>query len=144
MDDTPINLENILEQAPKWTFAGDFALLQWMNQISEVFLRSQNTNNTNCMMLNFCIHYTLRIWKLELQKLQRLLPNSTIMLDRSTNIALDNVANSLTTLQFGNQFVECRVQDDDETLANANEASSDGENVSIAKKLLIRECGNGI
>lgn len=50
---------------------------------------------------------------------------------RSTNVALDNVANSLTALQFGNQFVECRVQDDDETVINTNEAtSSDSQNVS--------------
>ncbi|TMW44890.1 hypothetical protein DOY81_010026 [Sarcophaga bullata] len=35
MDDTPINLENILEQAPSWTFAGDCTLLQWMTQISK-------------------------------------------------------------------------------------------------------------
>lgn len=49
---------------------------------------------------------------------------------RSTNVALDNVANSLTALQFGNQFVECRVQDDDETVINTNEAtSSDSQNV---------------
>ncbi|XP_065368569.1 WASH complex subunit 2 isoform X2 [Calliphora vicina] len=102
MDDTPINLENILEQAPKWTFAGDFTLLQWMNQISQD-LETRATKTTEA-----------------LTKL-----NNNV---RSTNIALDNVANSLTTLQFGNQFVECRVQDDDETLANANEASSDGEN----------------
>ncbi|TMW39745.1 hypothetical protein DOY81_015175, partial [Sarcophaga bullata] len=44
---------------------------------------------------------------------------------RSTNIALDNVANSLTALQFGNQFVECRVQDDDETISHINEANSE-------------------
>lgn len=39
MDNAPINLENILEQAPKWTFAGDYTLLQWMTQISQVTLR---------------------------------------------------------------------------------------------------------
>lgn len=31
---------------------------------------------------------------------------------------LNNVANSLTTLQYGNQFVEYRVHDDDETNTN--------------------------
>lgn len=31
---------------------------------------------------------------------------------------LNNVANSLTTLQYGNQFVEYRVHDDDETNNN--------------------------
>ena len=36
MDNTPINLDNILEQAPNWTFAGDYTLLQWMTQISTV------------------------------------------------------------------------------------------------------------
>lgn len=50
---------------------------------------------------------------------------------RSINIGLDNVANSLTTLQFGNQFVECRVQDDDETLPNEPSTSSEGNSVSI-------------
>ena len=57
---------------------------------------------------------------------------------RSTNIALDNVANSLTALQFGNQFVECRVQDDDETLNNINEANSESnKNVSCLGSVLI-------
>ncbi|KAM7341863.1 family with sequence similarity 21 [Cochliomyia hominivorax] len=114
MDNIPIDLENILEQASKWTFAGDYSLLQWMNQISQD-LETRATKTTDT-----------------LEKL-----NNNI---RSTNIALDNVANSLTTLQFGNQFVECRVQDDDETITNTNEASSDSqietENTLSSKEML--------
>ncbi|XP_037817776.1 WASH complex subunit 2 [Lucilia sericata] len=121
MDETPINLENILEQAPKWTFAGDFTLLQWMNQISQD-LETRATRTTEA-----------------LTKL-----NNNI---RSTNIALDNVANSLTTLQFGNQFVECRVQDDDETLANeatGNDSVNSIEHTPTSKEILNKFLDNNL
>lgn len=42
MENTPINLENILKQAPNWTFAGDYTLLQWMNKISQVYMTLLN------------------------------------------------------------------------------------------------------
>uniref|UniRef100_A0A1A9ZAU9 FAM21/CAPZIP domain-containing protein n=1 Tax=Glossina pallidipes TaxID=7398 RepID=A0A1A9ZAU9_GLOPL len=49
------------------------------------------------------------------------------MLDKnvkSTSIALENMANSLSALQFGDQFVESRVQDDDETLVHSRKGAS--------------------
>lgn len=54
---------------------------------------------------------------------------------RSTNVALDNVANSLTALQFGNQFVECRVQDDDETIMNTSDATTSSDNQNVSRLL---------
>ncbi|XP_075164869.1 family with sequence similarity 21 [Haematobia irritans] len=87
MDD--INLEKVINQATEWTFAGDFQLLQWMSKIS-MNLESKAIQTThNLDRLNNNVKYT--------------------------SSQLDNVTNSLTALQYGNQFVECRVQDDDET-----------------------------
>lgn len=53
---------------------------------------------------------------------------------KSTHVALDNVANSLTALQYGNQFVECRVQDDDET------SMSPGNEGIVANGIAVSMC----
>lgn len=43
----PMDLERVLEQASNWTFAGDFQLLQWMKQISMVFVYFYNPTFAN-------------------------------------------------------------------------------------------------
>ncbi|XP_073813214.1 family with sequence similarity 21 isoform X2 [Musca autumnalis] len=100
-----INLGTILDQAGEWTFAGDYQLFQWMNKISQSLeTRASST----------------------IEKLDRL--NNNI---KYTHTALDNVTNSLTALQYGNQFVECRVEDDDETTSPAGNVlcSTNGDNL---------------
>ncbi|XP_005176508.1 WASH complex subunit 2 isoform X2 [Musca domestica] len=96
-DTSDVNLDSILDQAGDWTFAGDYQLLQWMNKISQNLHARASRTTENFDRLNNNVKYT--------------------------HNALDNVTNSLTALQYGNQFVECRVEDDDET------ASPSGNNL---------------
>uniref|UniRef100_A0A1B0G5T5 FAM21/CAPZIP domain-containing protein n=1 Tax=Glossina morsitans morsitans TaxID=37546 RepID=A0A1B0G5T5_GLOMM len=85
-----IQLEDVVRQASDWNFAGDTVLLQWMQQISQELEKKANQSCEALRMLDKNV--------------------------KSTSIALENMANSLSSLQFGDQFVESRVQDDDETL----------------------------
>ncbi|EDW74249.2 uncharacterized protein Dwil_GK21483 [Drosophila willistoni] len=82
----------IVEQAPEWNFAGDCALLELMKRISENLKeRGEHTS-------------------------QKLREFETSV--RTTDIALNNATNSLRSLQFGQQFVEYRIEevDDDDFL----------------------------
>lgn len=49
----PMDLERVLEQASNWTFAGDFQLLQWMKQISMVFVYFYNPTFANVFTPSF-------------------------------------------------------------------------------------------
>ncbi|XP_061397394.1 WASH complex subunit 2 [Musca vetustissima] len=108
-----MNLEAILNQAGEWTFAGDCQLLQWMKTISQN-LESRAASTA--------------------QKFDRL--NNNI---KCTHIALDNVTNSLTALQYGNQFVECRVEDDDETVSPVGNEQTPINGVDKSNKPTAKE-----
>ncbi|KAL9912970.1 family with sequence similarity 21 [Glossina fuscipes fuscipes] len=92
-----VKLEDVVRQASDWNFAGDTVLLQWMKQISQEL---QKKANQSCEAL-------------------RMLDKNV----KSTSVALENMANSLSALQFGDQFVESRVQDDDDSLVNPRKGS---------------------
>ncbi|XP_068144391.1 WASH complex subunit 2 [Drosophila tropicalis] len=85
-------VNDIVKQAPEWNFAGDCALLELMKRISENLKeRGEHTS-------------------------QKLREFETSV--RTTDIALNNATNSLRSLQFGQQFVEYRIEevDDDDFL----------------------------
>ncbi|KAH8371284.1 hypothetical protein KR093_006790 [Drosophila rubida] len=78
----------IVEQASEWNFAGDCALLDLMKRISQNLQdrTERTTRNFNEFETNV----------------------------RRAGIALDNATNSLRSLQFGQQFVEYRVEEVDD------------------------------
>ncbi|KAM8711342.1 hypothetical protein ACLKA7_000478 [Drosophila subpalustris] len=86
--DTSADVAAIIKQAPDWNFAGDCALLELMKRISQnLEERGEHTiNNLNAFETNV----------------------------RRVDIALDNATNSLRSLQFGQQFVEYRVEEVDD------------------------------
>ncbi|XP_055916040.1 WASH complex subunit 2 [Eupeodes corollae] len=90
-----INADKIIEKSKQWTLEGDCSLLQWMNQIS---------NNL----------------EERVTKTSSALNEMSTKLDR-TSIALSNATNKLAALQYS-KFVENRVHEDDETLANQTNA----------------------
>ncbi|EDW08237.2 uncharacterized protein Dmoj_GI19687 [Drosophila mojavensis] len=75
----------IISQASDWNFAGDCALLELMKRIS------QNLHERGERTTNNLIQFETNV--------------------RRTDIALDNATNSLRSLQFGQQFVEYRVEE---------------------------------
>uniref|UniRef100_A0A1I8PNJ1 FAM21/CAPZIP domain-containing protein n=1 Tax=Stomoxys calcitrans TaxID=35570 RepID=A0A1I8PNJ1_STOCA len=116
-----LNLDTILKQATGWTFAGDFQLLQWMNKISQDLESRASNTSKNLAKLNNDVKYTLA--------------------------KLDNVTNSLTAMSYGNQFVECRVQDDDEiTMAHGHSGQSNGVNAekSASKETIAKFIDNNL
>ncbi|KAH8373010.1 hypothetical protein KR009_010266 [Drosophila setifemur] len=90
--DISTDVDQIIAQAPTWNFSGDCALLALIKRISEN-LQERGERTT--------------------QNLREFETNA-----RRVDIALCNATNSLRCLQFGNQFVEYRVEDvDDADLA---------------------------
>ncbi|EDW02426.1 GH21984 [Drosophila grimshawi] len=85
-----INAEvaDIVAQASEWNFAGDCALLELMKRISQNLHESGERTS---------------------HKLKEFETNV-----RRVDIALDNATNSLRSLQFGQQFVEYRVEEVDD------------------------------
>ncbi|XP_034479993.1 WASH complex subunit 2 [Drosophila innubila] len=94
--DISADVAAIIKQAPDWNFAGDCALLELMKRISQNLQErgEQTSNNLNAFETNV----------------------------RRADIALDNATNSLRSLQFGQQFVEYRVEEvDDDDFAMPEE-----------------------
>ncbi|XP_017123375.1 WASH complex subunit 2 [Drosophila elegans] len=90
--DISADVDKIIAQAPDWNFAGDCALLALMKRISQnLHERGEKTTRN------------LRDFETSV---------------RQVDISLNNATNSLRSLQFGNQFVEYRVEEvDDADLA---------------------------
>ncbi|XP_030383306.1 WASH complex subunit 2 [Scaptodrosophila lebanonensis] len=78
------DVDAILAQSPDWSFAGDCAILDLMKRISENLYNCVERTNSD-----------LREFDAEVKR---------------TEIALDNATNSLRSLQFGQQFVEYRIE----------------------------------
>ncbi|XP_030560290.1 WASH complex subunit 2 [Drosophila novamexicana] len=86
--DISADVAAIVEQASEWNFAGDCALLELMKRISQnLHERGEQTSRN------------LREFETQV---------------RRVDIALDNATNSLRSLQFGQQFVEYRVEEVDD------------------------------
>ncbi|XP_016929971.3 WASH complex subunit 2 [Drosophila suzukii] len=94
--DISADVEQIIAQAPDWNFAGDCALLELMKRISQNLQERGEKTSRN-----------LRDFETSV---------------RQVDISLNNATNSLRSLQFGNQFVEYRVEEvDDADLAMPEE-----------------------
>ncbi|XP_039484544.1 WASH complex subunit 2 [Drosophila santomea] len=94
--DISADVEQIIAQAPDWTFAGDCALLALMKRISQNLEERGERTSRN-----------LRDFETSVKQV---------------DITLNNATNSLRSLQFGNQFVEYRVEEvDDADLAMPEE-----------------------
>ncbi|EDW48725.1 GM22029 [Drosophila sechellia] len=94
--DISADVDQIIAQAPDWTFAGDCALLALMKRISQNLEERGEKTSRN-----------LRDFETSVKQV---------------DIALNNATNSLRSLQFGNQFVEYRVEEvDDADLAMPEE-----------------------
>ncbi|KAH8396561.1 hypothetical protein KR215_000612 [Drosophila sulfurigaster] len=97
--DISADVTAIVGQAPEWNFAGDCALLELMKRISQN-LQESSERTTH-----------------KFDEFERNV--------RLTDIALDNATNSLRSLQFGQQFVEYRVEEvDDDDFAMPEEQST--------------------
>ncbi|XP_062131521.1 WASH complex subunit 2 isoform X2 [Drosophila sulfurigaster albostrigata] len=97
--DISADVTAIVGQAPEWNFAGDCALLELMKRISQNLQESSERTT---------------------QKFDEFERNV-----RLADIALDNATNSLRSLQFGQQFVEYRVEEvDDDDFAMPEEQST--------------------
>ncbi|KAH8260987.1 hypothetical protein KR044_001582 [Drosophila immigrans] len=100
--DISADVAAIVAQAPEWNFAGDCALLELMKRISQNLQErgERTTQNLNEFESNV----------------------------RRADIALDNATNSLRSLQFGQQFVEYRVEEvDDDDFAMPEEQNKKPE-----------------
>ncbi|XP_016958438.1 WASH complex subunit 2 [Drosophila biarmipes] len=94
--DISADVEQIIAQAPDWNFAGDCALLELMKRISQNLQERGEQTSRN-----------LRDFETSVKQV---------------DISLNNATNSLRSLQFGNQFVEYRVEEvDDADLAMPEE-----------------------
>ncbi|XP_017051249.1 WASH complex subunit 2 [Drosophila ficusphila] len=94
--DISADVDQIIAQAPDWNFAGDCALLALMKRIS------QNLNERGEQTSRNLRDFETRV--------------------KQVDISLNNATNSLRSLQFGNQFVEYRVEEvDDADLAMPEE-----------------------
>ncbi|KAH8365107.1 hypothetical protein KR084_001723 [Drosophila pseudotakahashii] len=90
--DLSADVDRIIAQAPDWNFAGDCALLELMKRISQNLQERGEKTSRN-----------LRDFETSVKQV---------------DISLSNATNSLRSLQFGNQFVEYRVEEvDDADLA---------------------------
>ncbi|ALC41423.1 CG16742 [Drosophila busckii] len=109
--DISADVASIVAQAPDWNFAGDCALLELMKRISQNL--SERGEQTNQKMLEFERNV------------------------RRTDIALDNVTNSLRALQFGQQFVEYRVEavEDDDFLMPEDQVEKPAPVVKSSQEL---------
>ncbi|XP_060657850.1 WASH complex subunit 2 [Drosophila nasuta] len=97
--DISADVTAIVAQAPDWNFAGDCALLELMKRISQN-LQESSERTTH-----------------KFDEFERNV--------RLSDIALDNATNSLRSLQFGQQFVEYRVEEvDDDDFAMPEEQSN--------------------
>ncbi|TDG50731.1 hypothetical protein AWZ03_002720 [Drosophila navojoa] len=83
--DISADVNAIISQASDWNFAGDCALLELMKRIS------QNLHERGERTTKNLIQFETNV--------------------RRADIALDNATNSLRSLQFGQQFVEYRVEE---------------------------------
>ncbi|SPP73831.1 WASH complex subunit 2 [Drosophila guanche] len=86
--DISAEIADITAQAPEWNFAGDCALLALMKRISQN-LQERGERTTRNLR-----EFETRV--------------------RQADISLSNATNSLRSLQFGQQFVEYRVQEIDD------------------------------
>lgn len=95
----------IISQASDWNFAGDCALLELMKRISQVGVNIDKRREQICIN-----HSNFQ----NLHERGERTTNNLIQFEtnvRRTDIALDNATNSLRSLQFGQQFVEYRVEE---------------------------------
>ncbi|XP_022228172.2 WASH complex subunit 2 [Drosophila obscura] len=86
--DISAEIADITAQAPEWNFAGDCALLALMKRISQNLQERGERTTRNLREFETTV--------------------------RQADIALSNATNSLRSLQFGQQFVEYRVQEIDD------------------------------
>ncbi|EDV55332.1 WASH complex subunit 2 [Drosophila erecta] len=94
--DISADVDQIIAQAPDWTFAGDCALLALMKRISQNLEERGEKTSRNLKDFETSV--------------------------KQVDISLNNATNSLRSLQFGNQFVEYRVEEvDDADLAMPEE-----------------------
>uniref|UniRef100_A0A6P4FPU9 LOW QUALITY PROTEIN: WASH complex subunit FAM21 homolog n=1 Tax=Drosophila rhopaloa TaxID=1041015 RepID=A0A6P4FPU9_DRORH len=100
--DISADVDQIIAQAPDWNFAGDCALLALMKRISQNL--QERGEKTSRNLRNF---------------------EKSV---KQVDISLNNATNSLRSLQFGNQFVEYRVEEvDDADLAMPEETKKKPE-----------------
>ncbi|BFG06125.1 WASH complex subunit 2 [Drosophila madeirensis] len=86
--DISAEIADITAQAPEWNFAGDCALLALMKRISQNLQERGERTTRNLREFETSV--------------------------RQADISLSNATNSLRSLQFGQQFVEYRVQEIDD------------------------------
>ncbi|EDX07939.1 GD11526 [Drosophila simulans] len=112
--DISADVDQIIAQAPDWTFAGDCALLALMKRISQNLEERGERTSRN-----------LRDFETSVKQV---------------DIALNNATNSLRSLQFGNQFVEYRVEEvDDADLAMPEEKKKKQELPPKSSEELAKE-----
>ncbi|XP_030237979.1 WASH complex subunit 2 isoform X3 [Drosophila navojoa] len=114
--DISADVNAIISQASDWNFAGDCALLELMKRIS------QNLHERGERTTKNLIQFETNV--------------------RRADIALDNATNSLRSLQFGQQFVEYRVEeveDDDFALPEEEVKKSQPEPPLKTSKELSEE-----
>ncbi|KAH8279360.1 hypothetical protein KR026_008029 [Drosophila bipectinata] len=111
--DISADVDQIIAKAPNWNIEGDCALLALMKRISQVsgYMNYLSTKNQNSY-LDFPKNLHERV-----DKTSSRFEEFEVSVKRA-DIALSNANNSLRSLQFGQQFVEYRVEDiKDEDLA---------------------------
>ncbi|KAH8301727.1 hypothetical protein KR059_010023 [Drosophila kikkawai] len=111
--DISADVDRIIAQAPDWNLAGDCALLALMKRVSEnLYERGERTSRN-------------------LQEFETSV--------RQVDISLSNATNSLRSLQFGNQFVEYRVEEvDDADLAMPEEKKKKPEPPPMSSEEMAR------
>lgn len=103
--DISADVNAIISQASDWNFAGDCALLELMKRISQVGVNIDKRREQICINHK---HFQ------NLHERGERTTNNFIQFEtnvRRADIALDNATNSLRSLQFGQQFVEYRVEE---------------------------------
>ncbi|XP_017072970.1 WASH complex subunit 2 [Drosophila eugracilis] len=112
--DISADVDKIISQAPDWNFAGDCALLALMKRISQNLQDRGEKTSRN-----------LRDFETSVKQV---------------DISLNNATNSLRSLQFGNQFVEYRVEEvDDADLAMPEEKKKKPQAPSMSSEEMAKE-----
>ncbi|KAH8280473.1 hypothetical protein KR018_007933 [Drosophila ironensis] len=134
--DISADVDQIVRQAGNWNIEGDCSLLALMKRISQV--RKNRLSAAYGVFISFC--------EIPLQNLKERGERTTQKFQefetsvKRAEIGLNNATNSLRSLQFGNQFVEYRVEDVDDTdLAMPEDTKKKPEPPPLSSEQMAKE-----